>query len=102
MNRRSFLKFLGIATTVLPLFALWPKPVMAYSKKRKLLAPYSGACVRLRGSDNYEADISFDREGYFNEAAMQEFGRNHGTPRMVTWYDQSGNGNDLVGNLPFE
>jgi hypothetical protein len=47
-----------------------------------------------RSSDNGETDIGFDSSGNLNEAQLSSFvGANDGY--IATWYDQSGNGNDI-------
>lgn len=63
---------------------------------RKLRADYSGPAIRVRrSSDNGEADISFDENGDLDVTALQDHcGSGDGFVR--TWYDQSGNGNDLT------
>lgn len=74
----------------------------AYSV-RLLRAAYAGQCLRVRrSSDNAEQDISFV-DGYLDTSSLLTFvGANDGF--VVTWYDQSGNANDLAqataGNQP--
>lgn len=67
----------------------------AYSV-RKLRAAYAGSAIRVRRSnDNAEADIGFDGSGNLDTAALaSHVGANSGFIR--TWYDQSGNGDNLV------
>lgn len=70
-------------------------PAAAYSMARKLRAAYAGSCFRMRrSSDDAEQDIGFSGNNV-DEAAMDAF-----APAMdgyvVTWYDQSGSGLNLV------
>ncbi len=75
----------------------------AYSL-RKLDCDYSGYAVRVRrSSDNTEQDIGFTSNGDLDTASLKSFiGSNSGY--VVTWYDQSGNGNNVTqstaGNQP--
>lgn len=60
-----------------------------------LYSGYSGSCLRVRrDSDNAEQDIGFSGQD-IDEAAIASFcsGANC---FVKTWYDQSGNGNDLT------
>ena len=63
---------------------------------RKVRGAYSGGCLRLRrSSDNAEADIGFGADGWLDtDAVTTHLGGANGFIR--TWYDQSGNGRDLV------
>ncbi len=67
----------------------------AYSV-RKLRTAYTGSAFRLRrDSDNTEQDIGFDSSGNLDESALTTFvGANNGF--IVTWYDQTTNGNDAT------
>ena len=67
----------------------------AYSV-RKLRADYSGSAFRVRRtSDDTEQDIGFDGDGNLDESALKTFvGANDGY--IVTWYDQTTNGNDAT------
>ena len=67
----------------------------AYSV-RKLRADYSGSAFRVRRtSDDTEQDIGFDGDGNLDESALTTFvGSNDGY--IVTWYDQTTNGNDAT------
>ena len=67
----------------------------AYSV-RKLRAAYTGDAMRIReDSGNTETDIGFDSNGDLDTAAIASHcGANNGY--VVTWYDQSGNGNDMT------
>ena len=78
-----------------PLFLdLYPSATIAVSF-RKLRIAYSGSCIRVRRSiDNSEQDIGFSNN-YLDTAAMKTFvGVNNGF--VVTWYDQSGSGNNVT------
>jgi hypothetical protein len=63
---------------------------------RKLRADYTGACMRVRrASNNNETDIGFDANGVLDTTALASFCT--GTNCFVqTWYDQSGNGANLI------
>lgn len=75
----------------------------AYSL-RKLNSSYPGSAVRIRESGgNTESDIGFLSSGFFDTTSFKTFvGANSGY--VVTWYDQSGNGNNVTqsttGNQP--
>ena len=69
--------------------------VAAYSL-RKVRAAYTGNCIQVqRQSDDAVLDINFDNAGGINIVALENFcaGTNG---RIRRWYDQSGQGNDLV------
>lgn len=61
---------------------------------RKVSQWYNGSCMRIREtSGGTEVDIGFDSNGDLDTAAIASHcGSANGT--VVTWYDQSGNGND--------
>ena len=67
----------------------------AYSV-RKLSQWYTGNCMRIReDSGDTETDIGFDSNGDLDTAAIASHcGSANGY--VVTWYDQSGNGNDVT------
>jgi hypothetical protein len=67
----------------------------AYSLRR-LRNAYTGSAIRVRrSSDNAEQDIGFTNLGVLNTAALSSFvGANSGF--VTTWYDQSGNGRNLI------
>ena len=67
----------------------------AYSV-RKLRAGYAGSSFRVRRTlDDTEQDIGFDSDGNLDESALTTFvGSNDGY--IVTWYDQTTNGNDAT------
>lgn len=61
-----------------------------------LRTAYSGSSIRVRrDSDNAEQDIGFDEFGLLDTAAMLTF-TGAGSGFVTTYYDQSGNGNDLT------
>ncbi len=70
----------------------------AYSL-RKLSSTYSGSAIRVRrSSDNTEQNIGFDGSGNLDEAALTAFvGAGNGF--VVTWFDQSGNGNNSTQSI---
>jgi len=67
----------------------------AYSL-RKLSSTYSGNAIRVRrSSDNTEQNIGFDGSGNLDTTALTSFvGAGNGF--VTTWYDQSGNGTNMV------
>jgi hypothetical protein len=71
----------------------------AYSV-RLLRTAYTGDAMRIReDSGNTETDIGFDSNGDLDTAAIKSFCDAAGTGvngYVVTWYDQSGNGNDAT------
>ena len=75
--------------------SVYTQAVGAYALRR-LFGAYTGAQVRLRRStDNAETDVTFDKYGYpvnFDVETWLE----GGTGYVVTWYDQSGQANDLT------
>jgi hypothetical protein len=73
-----------------------PGAAVALSAARLLRSDYTGDAVRVRrASDSAEQDIGFDGAGLLDTSALATFCA--GTDGFVkTWYDQSGNGNDLT------
>lgn len=70
---------------------------------RKLKTAHTYACKVRESGGNTLADIGFDANGYLDETALlAHCGSNNGF--VHTWYDQSGNGNDVTnttnGNQP--
>lgn len=61
---------------------------------RKEITSYTGYCVRADDNATSPLDIGFDGNGDFDMAAYSAYGG--GSERIVTWYDQSGNGFDLT------
>jgi hypothetical protein len=86
-NSVSATSFVGILDT-------YPNATIAHSI-RKLRSAYSGNAIRVRrSSDNAEQDIGFTSAGDLNTTSLNTFcGANDGF--VTTWYDQSGNANDL-------
>ena len=69
--------------------------VSAYST-RLVSSTYSGDCIKIRrSSDNAITDIGFDTNGVLDVNAINTF-VGTGSAFVQTWYDQSGNGNDLI------
>jgi len=63
---------------------------------RRLNSAYTGPCMRVRrSSDNAEQDIQFSGN-YCDESSITSF-VGGGNGFVVTWYDQSGNGNNAGG-----
>lgn len=63
---------------------------------RKLRSAYTGAAIRVRrSSDNVEQDIGFTTAGDLDTVALLAF-VGAGSGFQTTWYDQSGNGRNLV------
>ena len=75
----------GVAHTALAAFSL-----------RRLRAAYTGPALRVRrASDNTTLDVGFTGAGVLNTAALLTFtGTSNG--HVVTWYDQTGNGNNIT------
>ena len=71
----------------------YPGAAAAYSLRR-LSSTYTGAAIEVTSNGSTQ-DIGFDIEGNLDTSALINFcGANDG--RVSKWYDQSGNGNDLV------
>ena len=69
---------------------------VAYSL-RKLSSVYAGSAIRVReGGFNSETDIGFDSNGELDTTALLAHCASNGTGFITKWYDQSGNGGDLV------
>lgn len=77
-----------------PLFDTYGSASVGFSMF-KLNTSYTGYCLRVRrSSDNTEQNIGFV-SNYLDTASLLSFvGANNGF--IVKWYDQSGNGNDLI------
>jgi hypothetical protein len=90
---------LAISWQDIPLFTglldTYSGAAAAYSV-RLLDKDYAGSCIRVRrASDNTEQDIGFTTSGDFDTSALTTFCT--GTNGFIrTWYDQSGNANNLV------
>jgi hypothetical protein len=75
--------------------SVYTQAVGAYALRR-LFGAYTGAQVRLRRStDNAETDVTFDKYGYPVNFDVETW-LGGGTGYVVTWYDQSGQANDLT------
>jgi hypothetical protein len=71
-------------------------PAAAFSFRRLLSSYTANKAVRIRrSSDNAEQDIGFTPAGAADVSSMAAF-IGAGSGFMVTWYDQSGNGEDLA------
>lgn len=70
----------------------------AYSLRR-LRTLYTGAAIRVsRSSDGTQSDIGFNIDGTLDTTTLLSFcGASNG--RIATWYDQSGNGRNAIGNI---
>ena len=77
------------------LLAEYSGAAAAYSV-RLLDSAYTGSALRIReDGTNTETDIGFDSNGDLDTASIASHcGANNGL--VVTWYDQSGNGNDAT------
>ena len=72
----------------------YPSAAGAYSI-RKLRTAYTGNCLRVRrSSDNAESDFGFVGSDLDTASLVSFVGANDGF--VTTWYDQSGNANNLV------
>jgi hypothetical protein len=78
------------------LLATYPGAAAAYSLRLIGDGTYTGDAIRVRrASDNTEQDIGFDGNGDLDTSALTTFCT--GTNGFIrTWYDQSGNANNLV------
>jgi hypothetical protein len=77
-----------------PLLDIYPNAAAAYSL-RKLRSAYTGNAIRVRRSnDNAEQDIGFLNEVLDTAALLSFVGANNGF--VTTWYDQSGNGLNVI------
>ena len=76
--------------------------VVAYSL-RKLSSTYNGPAIRVRrSSDNAEQDIGFNLVNELDVTALLDFVGSSAIDNgcVTTWYDQSGNGRDIVQPIP--
>ena len=79
----------GLGTTI------YTQAVGAYALRR-LFGAYTGAQVRLRRStDNAEVDVTFDKYGHLVDFDLTTW-IGAATAYVTTWYDQSGEDNDLT------
>lgn len=71
----------------------YPNPVAAYSLRK--LSSSVNTAIQVENSSGGLATIGFDSNGDLDTAALASHcGSNYG--RVVTWYDQSGNGNHMT------
>ena len=84
---------LSILATLLDIY---PSASAAYSLRLLRGAFYTSNAIRVRrSSDNTEQDIGFTTSGNLNTTALTSFvGAGNGF--IVTWFDQSGNGNNAT------
>lgn len=76
----------------------YPGAEAAYSV-RLLSSTYAGNCIRVqRSSDSTQQDIGFDANGFLDTTALETFRNGSSTLYVTTWYDQSGNAENLVQN----
>lgn len=77
-----------------------PNVAVAFSL-RKLKASYTGSAINVRrSSDNATQDIGFDSSGNLDTVSLLAFVGNTPTSNgfVRIWYDQSGNGRNLIQN----
>lgn len=73
----------------------YPGATLAYSLN-KISSSYSGNCIKVRrSSDNAELNIGFTISGDLDVTSLLNFATVNNA-FVTTWYDQSGNGNDLI------
>jgi len=68
---------------------------------RKIRSAYFGPCMQVRDVNNNLFDINFTSSGVLDEDAINTIAANAGgndDVTVFTWYDQSGNGNNMVMN----
>jgi hypothetical protein len=74
----------------------YPNAAAAYSL-RKLDKDYTGNCIRIRRvSDGVEQDIGFTSSGDLDTSAIRTFIGASGSAGVATWYDQSGQGRNVI------
>ena len=88
---------LSILATLLDIY---PSASGAYSVRLLRGAHYANSAIRVRrSSDNTEQNIGFTTNGNLNTTALTSFvGAGNGF--IVTWFDQSGNGNNATQATP--
>lgn len=90
----AFVKSTAVAPVAAYFLDTYSGASRAYSVRR-LSSTYSGAAIRVRRTnDNSEQDIGFVGEDLDTSALATFVGANTG--KVVTWYDQSGNGKDAT------
>ena len=76
------------------LLDVYPGASLAFSL-RNLTEDYTGALIRVKYTNNTQEDIGFDGNGELDTATLlTNTAANGGDAFVVTWYDQSGNGNN--------
>jgi len=66
---------------------------------RKIRSAYNGLCMNVRDGNNVIHNVGFDSFGKLDIATIETIAQNAGGTSDVTvstWFDQSGNGNDLT------
>lgn len=93
----------GLPAPSLLLLDNFPGAQVAYSL-RKLRSSYNGPAIRVRNTIiQSETDIGFLSDGNLDIQALLDFNAlGFGNTDVVTWYDQSGNGIDLIQNTQDE
>ena len=82
---------------VTPVLDLYGTNIRVAYSVRKLSSTYTGDAIRVRETGfNTETDIGFDANGDLDTAALLAHCASNGEGRIVTWYDQSGNGIDVT------
>lgn len=82
---------------VTPVLDLYGTNIRVAYSVRKLSSTYTGDAIRVRETGfNTETDIGFDSNGDLDTAALLAHCASNGEGRIVTWYDQSGNGIDVT------
>ncbi len=95
----EFSRVVGGAPAFLGILDAYPNAELAYSLRR-LSINYTSNLIRVRRSgDNAESNFTYDTSNVLDTAAVQSFcvaggGTQHGY--IVTWYDQSGNAQNLI------
>jgi len=93
----AFVKSTSAAPSVSYCLDLYPSASRAYSVRR-LSSTYTGFCMKVRRvSDNQDIDVGFDGENLDTGSINTFIGS--GTGKVITWYDQSGNGQDATATL---
>jgi PKD repeat protein len=87
-TKSSYIEIIGL------LLDVYPNAAAAYSL-RLIRGAYTGSAIRVRRSnDNTEQDIGFVNNVLDTAALLSFVGANNGF--VVTWYDQSGNGQNAT------
>ena len=92
---KAHANYVPFAVGVTPPLDIYTGAAAAYSL-RKLRTAYTGSCIRIRRTDNNaESDIGFVNN-YLDTTAIKDFCISTSVARIVTWYDQSGNGRNAT------